>query len=535
MSGLASSLRSHWNLAVSFILGLSFLVSTPQLATSPRTFLLARILAAALIGSACWLLIWGVASGPQAIEQRTILQKKFLKEWFIQASFGLVLLGSWLGGQWPGFLNIDTFVIYRELKSLRLHEWASSLYSLYLLTLQQLSKNPGLVPAVQVVVAAVLSGFLFSLPVLDGRPVWIWRLLLFIFLINPLNGALNVTLSRDIIFSWCHMGCALFVPCYRLFYPDKANPSLLLIGAYSLAVVCTAKLRMETVPTLIVLPFLLAGICLWRRKAVAIFCAFTAFFGVLIFETMPSWTRTFSPALSYSATSFINPLSYLLHHSYKTDDREGDAQIIDRFLDFSLMAKMPDPYEITAFHKGLRKPVKKENYLALRNLFLKMIWRNPGLFIENRWVMFLALNGYGRHTFYFGNDLEARLPGSAELRSWFPSIKKAPWSEPLHALQLRLLRPFFRGEIVPFPTLFVTNTIAFLVLLLSLLLFPWAPATAGAALFVFLRLVIVFLTAPAPHFTYVYGVYLFGVFAPVLLWMELQKNGSNKLVGQSVP
>ena len=74
--------------------------------------------------------------------------------------------------------------------------------------------------------------------------------------------------------------------------------------------------------------------------------------------------------------------------------------------------------------------------------------------------------------------------------------------------------------LIPPCSISTSNAIPFIFLFLALLFFRRAPGSAAAALFILFRVALVFLAAPAGQFNYLYGVYLFGFFAPLFFWME---------------
>ncbi len=521
MTALAKAIRwvrADWTAGL--LAGLLFMFLSPDLSKAPRTILLARSLAALSVGFFAWLFFWAITRGPKKYADLSSRHKSFASEWLLQTCIALLILGSWVAGQWPGFFIYDSYTVLNSVAKFQLFEWASSLYSLFILSLQQLSRHPGFVAVVQTVGISVATGFIFSLPTALSGNSWLWRLLLLAFLLNPLNGGMTISFNRDILFSWCHLGCALFLPWYRIFRWEKREPSRLLICGYGLWVVCTAKLRLETAFTTLLLPFLLNRICLWNKQAVALFIGSCLVFGILLFQWMPSWTGTFPLQPSYSLTAFFNPLSQMIRHPYKTDNRAADNKLIDRFFDYSILKKNYDPYGIPAIQSALRAELSTSDVQVLRTLFLKMVWQNPGIFLKNRWNMFKAMNGFFPHTYYVSDDLTADYPDAIQSRHDL-GIKKAPLWDWLHDRQFMFLGPLVFDQNAPAQKIAASNGIGLFVLFLALCLFPIAPGTAAAALFLVSRLGIVFFTAPAAQFKYVYGIFLFGFFAPVFFWMEI--------------
>jgi hypothetical protein len=450
-------------------------------------------------------------------------RKELYQEWALETA--LVLMGflPWLLGQWPALFISDSFAVYLRIVHYQLFDWTSSLYSLYMLGAWEISHSPGFVSVVQVIFVALAASYIGAFASSKGVNRWACRAAVILFSQLPLNPAFTIFLSRDPVFSWCHLLTALFFPWYQLRKGRGARPSLSLMACYALLVVGTGFLRIETIAVLPVIAVLLYFVSGWSPRMVGRFGLFCAAFTAAIYLLIYVATNTRPLGDTYAVVSMINPLSELVHEHYRTTSNENDRRIIDRVVNYEILQNNFSAYDVPAAHKGaVRSAYTHQQFTEFRNTYWKIVFANGGIFLHNRARLFWSTMGFTPNIFYQSDDLLNNEPYLYSSRVTL-GFEKAPV---VPALQEPTLQILSRLENTPWSrVVFASNIWALALSLVCLAFFRLVPACTAAVLVLVCRLGIVFITSPASHFKYVYGFYLLTFFLPLLVWAELKQRG----------
>lgn len=421
----------------------------------------------------------------------------------------LFVWGAWLLGQWPGLLNIDSFENLAIARLGKISPWVSYPYSLFLILMQSITSNPGLIPILMATVTACLLAVFFS---------WAWfrtphrkTLLLFYFLLlaAPLNAVLVLWINRDTFFTLLHVACALYF--FFLVFDLRASGRKALRGEVtilSLLTVLTAQVRMESLILLLVVPTLFFLLVKDHANSRRLGVAMVAVVIPLTLLALPTY-RSPDLSRSYSITTVVNPLSFFLVREYRSEDKDADRAAIDAVIDYNLLRSAQNDYEIDAFHLGGARPNPTDEELkAFFRTHYKIVWDNLGLFLENRLRLLVGIMGVPRRTYFYQDGL-SQPQEFLRTRREALGIQKAPlspalqrWTATYLTASLRLPEPFF---------FFVSTAwIALFLCLAALAGFRQIPVTAATAAIILCRLPGLFLLSPAAHFKYVYSLYFFG-------------------------
>ena len=436
----------------------------------------------------------------------------------------LSVFSIWLVGHWPGLFIWDTFVNLDDARAGVLNRWVSYSYSYYLIALTRVYNAPQFIGFVQITLAAtVAAGFFAWAYARSGRsPIIHW--LFALFLIMPMNSIMNIYYTRDWLFSWIAVSVAMLFSIFALRWrAEGISPTPLQWALLALLTTIVGDLRQDNLFILALLPALVF-IVFWRGKRVLMnfsvwyisFLLLSASIG--LYHPSPNWL--------YRLTGIINPMSYMLHHGYQSENSEEDHMVLDQVVDYDAFMKMEDDYEIPgSLDKYRRAAVSPEDFDAFQRLYLKMVVRAPHLFLENRAKMTLAAMGVGGHTHYFTDDLTS---GNAQIVSMAQNlqIQKNPPSKLLNTGLNRLSAIFFKSCL---KVIFGNTFPAVILCLLALVMARAMPVSAAASALILLRVPGVVLLAPAPQFKYLYSVYLFGFFLPALMLIEWRSRSSARM------
>jgi len=444
-----------------------------------------------------------------------------LRKFFLPLAFALVCalsFGLWFSAHWPGLYNYDTFQNFQDARNGISSAWVSHIYSDYLIALFWISKTPGFVGLFQLTLAVVLSTLIFSWAAQQSHRRLVF-LFAFFFAISPINPIMTIFYMRDWLFSWMLFALATgFAFCLNYF---RSKPmGWFPVAALSLLSLLVSLTRQDSFLVVVVLPFLFL-LLKWDTDRPA--CRRMIAFGLLAIVAMLYFNpmRDSDVAPAYAMTGVINPLSAIINHPHVAENPEQDAIVIDRVLDLNLLKKYQDDYEIPAFHHGAYRESstasERENFFKV---YFRLIKENPLLFLNNRLKMGLALMGTA-DTMYYSDDLIYAL---AEERVKFQEHwpDKAPISKNLNVVANRITDALFQGS--PWVRfLLASHWIPLLASLIALFLFAKFPITAAAAAIILVRVPVVFLASPAPHYNYLYSVDLFALMIVPLMWMERRR------------
>lgn len=441
-----------------------------------------------------------------------------LRKFFLPLVFALVCalsFGLWLSAHWPGLYNYDTFQNFENAMKYVSGAWSSHIYSYYLIALFWVSKTPGFIGLFQVTLAILLSTLIFSWAARQSHRRLVF-LFAFFFAVSPINPLMTIFYVRDWLFSWMLFTLATgFAFCLNYFRNKPMG--WLPVATLSLLSLLVSLTRQDSFLVVVVLPFLFFFLK-WKTDRRA--CRRMIALGLLAIATAVYFNpmRDLGIAPAYAMTGVMNPLSAIINNPHVAENPEQDSIVIDHVLDINLLKKYQNDYEIPAFHHGAYRqsstPSDREEFFKV---YFRLIKENPRLFLNNRLKMGLALMGTA-DTMYYCDDLIYASPEErAKFQAYWPD--KAPISKTLNVVANQITDALFQGS--PWLRfLLASHWLPLLASLIALFLFAKFPITAAAAAIILVRVPVVFLMSPAPHYNYLYSIDLFALMILPLIWME---------------
>jgi hypothetical protein len=433
-----------------------------------------------------------------------------------------LLFGGWLlaaallfAAIWPGYLMTDSVSALKYSFEFPFNLWLGFFTPFYDAAVLQLLPNVAALVGVQLLLAAaVLAYACDTIVVATGRKAW--ALLFAVLVVCSPALVFNLGLqSRDTLFSLLVLWLAVFVVRTGQGIIGGAGSMLLAgcIGGLTVAV-------RSGDGWLVLLP--LAVIVAWltrSRRQSGLFAA--AALTVLLFSALLSAKLgQRGDAFAYQVANTINPLGYVMQSKFSTDAGQHLGEIA-KVVDVDKIRALQTPYEIPAWWSGnlIREsatPQQRDAYLGHVGGYLR---ENVGIFVAGR-----------VHTFFAANGLS---DGGFKVQDLYASGWPAEWIPPAkYHVDLAAGRPFpalaeatkswidgsahFDPALTSGSALFWDLLPWIAVLLLVICFGPRVPGLRLAALLVFARVPVVFMTAPAAQFKYYLPVAIAAGFILVL-------------------
>ncbi len=429
---------------------------------------------------------------------------------------------------WPGLFSGDTFcdvhqAVYGQYKS-----WGSYLY--YKLTSLQfsISKHPAIMGLTQITFICFCLTRVFQLcQIYKIKKIFILLNLLVFFL--PLNSLLTIFYSRDFWAGWTNI--LIFIELFNITFKYvylKQEPSAKYLFLISALIVTSALLRFENY-IFIPLTFIIYNYLNFfkTKKKLLMFFIILILFSVIFYKFIYPMSRNndnyvLVPTRLYIVSALINPLSYIIKNNY--DLAPDQKKAIDKVVPVKLLYEKYSAFEIEPFHERLRQGNIEFTNSSFKNFLyttFEIFSENFLLFLRNRTSMFFSILGL-KNTYYFSNRFYELNPSkyASELRKKFKGI----WPEKNYEI-LGNTKNFVysMGKFNKnFGILLNSAIVGFILSIFLLFKIKKFPATGWASLFISSRLVIIFFTAPASHFKYIYSLYIFGFVGILTLYIEMR-------------
>ncbi|UOQ94437.1 DUF6020 family protein [Halobacillus shinanisalinarum] len=113
----------------------------------------------------------------------------------------ILVWSVYLVAYFPGTMTPDSFSHWEQIHTLDFSNWHPVIYTWYILGLTSLWKSPAIVAFSQIVVIAIISGYMvYSLEKRGIPHKWLWPGMI-LFALFPLNGIFAIAMWKDIFFS----------------------------------------------------------------------------------------------------------------------------------------------------------------------------------------------------------------------------------------------------------------------------------------------------------------------------------------------
>lgn len=293
---------------------------------------------------------------------------------------------------------------------------------------------------------------------------------------------------------------------------------------------CLALLRVDNIPTLLIISIGVAFIVYRFKLRTVIFSLFVLVNLIVINSTVqqyvyPDKVKADQEKRLYASTAVINPLSGFLVYGKEKIPPQFYNELytkLDRVIDVDFAIKNWSPYNVVYWHQtAANRPLPtQENINDLNKLYIKALVKAPLLFLQLRLSTFSAI---------LGKDISQLTPTSSPSFSILPGFSDhlldahRPWSVTNELMGFSASSHFNYTS-----TNFLmkwSDTVNFsycqiALCLLALLLCVKCPVTAIISLGLLARCAIFFLFAPASVSFYLYELQIIGFALPVLMYYE---------------
>lgn len=431
---------------------------------------------------------------------------------------GRLLFAAWLAAaallyaaSWPGYLISDSASALKYSLEFPFNLWLGFFTPFYDSAVLQLVPHIGAITAVQLLLAAAVFAYASeTIAEVTGKIAYV---LVFAACI-VFNPALVYNLAlqaRDTLFSLLVLWLAAFV--IRAARRDAGQGLMLLAGVVAglAAGMRSGDGMLVLLPLAVIVPWLVRN-----RRLAGMFLGTAAATVLAVVVALPALLGNQGDAFSYKVANTVNPLGYVLQNKFATDYGHNLDEI-GKVVDIDKIRALQTPYEIPAWWSGglIRENATQEQrdaYLGHVGAYLR---ENIGIFMAGRVQTFSSATGLSEGGFKVDDLYGANWPVQ-----WIPPAQ--------YKIDLAAGRPFpalsaatkdwlfksaqFDPRLVS-GTALSWNLLPWIALLLAVICFgPAVPGLRLAALLVFARVPLVFLTAPASQYKYYLPVVLCGGF-----------------------
>ena len=379
----------------------------------------------------------------------------------------------------------------------------------------------------QIVVTSLLAAYIFSRGWRQGPIKFFMILFAIFFCLSAPISIRTITYDRDTFFALGSAALAIFVfhlITRKWYAKNEPAPAIHLVGL-SLLLTFVVLQRKEAQILILLAPIIVffTG-ALTRRQTVwfsALSLVLFGIFGVYV----PIHVRSDDDSLdrnAYIVTGVISPLTsiYLDEYAYWPDP-ELSHDVMTSIFDVDVLRCEYDPNNILWYHYNRKKHHYTDQDIdRLIQAYLDGVLHNPQTFMANRSYIFFSMLGSNRIEHMvddvidhiYTNRERARTIAQIKTEYMWHWASRRPAFETLRETLENFIKwskqkgPFYSNKML------IWNSYPQVLALLGvLLLCRKIPATALVSLLISFRLPLLFLTAPASHFKYMYSFYFFGL------------------------
>ncbi len=422
---------------------------------------------------------------------------------------------------WPGLWEWDEFYIVEAAQRLHIHVWQSMMSGIiYIMSLMLIPFPAGIV-IVQIILVSVITGYVLSFLFKELECNLPGKIILWLpFLLIPV---LYHAMAPIRLGLYSFLELLFLIELYKLYKHSSWTVPETLINVFLVSVIATW--RTEAIYYIVIAPILV-----WlfmkkesaRRKTAIVFSIvmLTIFqYGIQSF----GYHKTTND--DYELTAYVNSLQELV--GYASSDRYPSPVItdsidkIDRVFDTDIL--------IANYNKGLPgidafwndDVVKPHGSAALKDMkkaYIDLIKEYPLVFLRERSRMYLDSNALLHPSIdLFSNDEDIVV-----------NFRTYPLTQPINQVIRYNVVNFMEQDSNPRIHNIIFNSIFFQAVILlsitaSVIKRKWG--IAGILLLSFMRIPLIFITAPDRYFMYYFPNYLVGA-AVFAIWFRSRQNAS---------
>lgn len=432
---------------------------------------------------------------------------------------------------WPGVWRSDEMYVLRALQQGKLYFWQHWITSMFYMLCLQLCPVPGIIVVVQVFIISIIVGDIVYRSygcfekVKKGRYAYFLYFSLFLPTIldnnlSPIRASLCSYLELWILFQ------IIFCGLEKKKYSMEKMCKLAVIAAIA------ASWRPENIIYVAALP---AACFIWKninlKKNIVFLCLTGLLMGTIMTiqnnglrqqELVTQEGYCISDKDRYAFSGMVEPLAQLIVEDFKSDTKEEDLKFINEVISLDAI----DAYGgIGAFWQGGLRNLSPENLMVIKKLYVRLVFENWDLFLQQRFQYFLKTKGFGfrivtclKSAAHLYDEDIGEYSGE-EMAYWYKDFQRRYlWNQPLNVEVRKHIISFLEGKKITdyeYSTsaleLFFQNAVPFLVLLILVgilelvnkrMVFPFV------IMFILGKCFIVMLTAPAMYFMYYFSAYL---------------------------
>jgi hypothetical protein len=319
-------------------------------------------------------------------EKHTSLALK-LSLYFIPFACGLIY---WLAF-FPGVMSYDSVFQWDQLSTLQITNWHPAIHTIMMWFLTRIWYSPAIVSLFQVIIASLVIGYgLNSIRKASQLPGYLFIGLSFVISANPLVGVMNVTLWKDVLYSYNVLLLAILI--LNIVRSDGEwilkSTHLILLGS-TLASIWL--FRFNGFP--VVLSGLIILVIIYKKYFRHFAYASLISFILMLFVLSPLYT-IFKVNVSLSQNyglSFLNPIvSYVKSKPYLAYLSENEKQYLQNIYPLDKPWNY-SCYDATVFFYGNTNlyPVIRDP-LTVVKIFTKLAFRDPKIMLNH----FLCLSSF---------------------------------------------------------------------------------------------------------------------------------------------
>lgn len=460
----------------------------------------------------CLLIVLAIAA--LRLGRRVFVEKdRFSRRFVLYAAVNLAVLLFFLLLLWPGTWSWDDIYVLNGAQTYSFVAWQHFLSSVAIIFSAFLIPSAGGIAAVQVVILALISGYLlalFDVLFLDANRRFYGAALLIADLCFFLPPLLLYASSRYRSTLCAYLELFLFAFVVRLVkFPALRRAKNI---AFVLAlVVLIASWRSENIyyaPLCFFILLLLLGRKYWKRclaLALAV-CVLTV--GIGRYNTRLIGTN------DYSVVAVINQVTALTRRAVSEDDPSTQTALdqIDRVLDVDRLISEPDKTGSALYWEGVAFSYTEEEYRDFLSAYLHLILKYPFTFLQECTRIFSnALGINDNQQTLCQSAIAIYQPGTSHHEIW--GEDRPALNVSLRASTIRLLGGLDGNDQYTLLSHIFFNLIPPMLLSLAALLFFLFRRKPLPLLFsfaIFCKVPLIFLTAPGGYFMYFLSIYLFG-------------------------
>ena len=224
---------------------------------------------------------------------------------------------------------------------------------------------------------------------------------------------------------------------------------------------------------------------------------------------------------SYEVSAYVQPLSQIFHDKKTSILSESEIADIDAVLDTKMLSDKFNPLDIDPYHSGAFKQSATEiQWVKFKKVSLKLIFNNLDLFFQSRIYLFKNMLNIGLSHLVFSDDVTVNQFERNSIWLTKLGIDRSSLKRSSAAVAYVDFLYFSTASQNLLAAAVSTFVLPLLLVLGCLLLFSSIPSLFTLAVIFSLRLPILFLLAPASYIQYIYSIFLFFTFVPVLLFLH---------------